>query len=501
MWKASHDWDAIRDCLQTMRAHFVHAAPQAVDTTSYISDRDGAMADEESHDNLWFRQGFCVAAAALADHLRLDLAELGGLYDQVIVTSTLPSTAPLLNIRPTTRSSVNVECGQLLLFVRKLGRSEANVLVAQGLKFAPLYHIRPRLANMMQIPLDAVGHRIESLRNFADTSVAEQTPKQGTYFVCFTLLSRSDAQFDVLVQQANRELLPDIQLAPRHLDSETIANLAYYNHWSVGNMIQHLRQKRSEESSAEVCSFLIQVTSSLLSLRHTVSGDWFSSLMFHASPIINRYGGPPDAAPTMIFALTRVLNGGRLKSQTDGFTFVPLDLLRLRTSFLPGSQSMTNFRAETRIEFASLANRLNIPSHDAHASRVSSSSACTLGTSTAPQADASQDDKTSSIGTSPSSRYEPAANKNDHISVARRLGDIPTCPPDNSRRNAHSASGKKNEAGRAQAIELEHFSSGMRAMTRASSQQSDRDCTYVDALLRLALTHRFLIPAEAKLAL
>ena len=338
-----------------MRRVEPHTRPgTAYSIETFSTDEESVSYDDQT---LLFREGFCIAAADLADRLHIELPQLGVLYDRITGTGSLGAATKKMaqqNDAASIASSAFLEKGQLLFFTRKLSREDSERFISTGYRFAPSNRVEAMIGRMMQIPHLAVAPQIKGLLEYAtETNNNASQVKQGTYLTCFAALGRLSRHFDVLVPRTHQDQLPDMQLTPQHLSPLQLNFLKQYDGWSAGRMVTDLKQKRSREQhvQAEERGFILLLINSLASLAHQISEEWFTDLIFNARPIVITYGRG-STSPAMILGLTKLLNihQGMVK-QPDRLTFVPLDFFRVRSAFYPGCGEISAFRSATHAEF------------------------------------------------------------------------------------------------------------------------------------------------------
>ncbi|KAF2153040.1 hypothetical protein K461DRAFT_320760 [Myriangium duriaei CBS 260.36] len=370
IWKVSNDWGSVSELIPKMRSHLRRLSPESrVVSRPLTAASMESSYDEESYtdETLLFREGFCVAAADLADRMHIKLNQLGNMYDRVTGTGVISSgkvdrklsQSDAASIASTSRA---FEKGQILFFTRVLSQPDIDSFTASGYRLAPPNRVEAMIAKTMQIPIQFVASEIKSLQEYAQDINAPLVVKQGTYLTCFAALGRVSRTFDVLVSKAHQNQLPDMQLTPEHLSSAQIGFLQQYEAWTAGDMVADLKQKRAREQliPAEVRGFVLLLINSLSALAHQVSEEWFNDLIFSATPIVAHYGQSSSSGTAMIFGLTKLLDIHHgMINLSDRLTFVPLDFFRVRSAFYPGCPDAAKFRSAVHADFANYLGRLN----------------------------------------------------------------------------------------------------------------------------------------------
>jgi len=375
IWKASNDWGSVKDLIPRMKSHLRRHGSlgrQLSRPSTAGSFESRTSFEEEGLENqtLLFREGFCVATADLAERLTMSVEDIGTLFDRIIGTGVVAPTAAAARklsqsdaVSISSHTTSHLERGQLLFFTRRLNNEDVEKFAAAGYRFAPPNRVEAMIARTMQLPIASVAGHIKSLHDYATNSTAATLLKQGTYLTCFAALGRVNRHFDVLVSNAHRDQLPDMQLTPQHLNADQLQFLKQYDGWSAGRMVQDLKQKRAREQhlQSDERGFVLLLINSLSSLSHQISEEWFIDLIFNAKPIVASYNNGvygANAAPAMIFGLTKLLDihQGMVK-QPDRLAFVSLDFYRVRTSFYPGSSEIHKFRSSVHTELAPVLTR------------------------------------------------------------------------------------------------------------------------------------------------
>lgn len=370
IWKVANDWGSVSDLIPRMRSHL-----RRVDPGSQMNSRPLTAAsrvssfDEESFsdETLLFREGFCVAAADLADRMRIKLNDLGTLYDRVTGTGVVPSSTVHRKLSQHDAASIAssshaFEKGQILFFTRMLSQEDIDQFIASGYRLAPPARVEAMIAKTMQIPLQFVAPHIKSLQEYSQQINAPLAAKQGTYLTCFAALGRISRQFDVLVSKSNQAQLPDMQITPDHLNPVQLNFLKQYDSWTAGDIVADLKQKRSREQliQADLRGFVLLLINAMSALAHQISEEWFNDLIFNAVPVVSHYGQSSNTGTAMIFGLTKLLDIHQgMAKQVDRLTFVPLEFFRVRAAFYPGCPDTAKFRSAVHAEFANYLGRTN----------------------------------------------------------------------------------------------------------------------------------------------
>jgi hypothetical protein len=345
-----------------MRAHLERTDHYAGHTTE-TSSRNSVY-DEKSYEDttILFREGYCVAAADLAAQLQSPLEQLGPLYDQVLGTGLLTAynsgIKTLDNGR--TQQSTIFEKGQLLFYARRLTASDLDHYTAIGFRFAPFNRVENVLAKTMQLPIGLLGIQMRRVQDFAYKTSVPSPPKQGTFFVCLAALARVRDSFQLLVPIERQDELPEVQIAPYHLNSQQIDHLKRYNNWTAEKMIaqiQKVEQDWSTEENDEERSFIAMLRTALASLATKVGERWLMDLVFCVDPITLRYGAckAQKDGMTMVFGFTKLMDIHQAARRLPaGLALANWDLVRMRQHYYPGCNDQGRIRREVHAEFGPL---------------------------------------------------------------------------------------------------------------------------------------------------
>lgn len=361
IWKVSHDWESVADLIPKMRSHLRRHNPYAGKVSSASST--SSLYDEESYSDstVLFREGYCVAASDLAEHIHGSLDNLGALYDQVVGTGLLPShrKGMLPHNGASTTSSAVFEKGQLLFFTRQLKPDEADHFSSAGFRFAPFNRVEAIIAKSTQIPTDALNVQMARLREFARRTSSPPPPKQGVYLVCLAALARVRSSFLVLVQNNRQDELPDVQLSPEQLTPYQMDYLRNYDGWTAERFVKMIEWKDRNRRTLpnEEKDFVMLLRNALAELAETLGEEWFFDLQFGAQPTYMRYGATKaqSSARTAVYGFTRLLDIHHCGlKKPERLALVNWDFVKLRQLYYPGCNDHGKMRHEVHAEFGPL---------------------------------------------------------------------------------------------------------------------------------------------------
>ncbi|GAB7355008.1 hypothetical protein MBLNU459_g5616t1 [Dothideomycetes sp. NU459] len=366
IWKASHDWDSVADLIPKMRRHLrQHDSFAAKQLPS--SATSSLYCDESYKDStVLFREGYCIAAADLAERLCSSVDQLGALYDQVIGTGILPTVGKgRISVDAENISSSNtIERGQLMLFTRKLRSEETYRFSAAGFRFAPLNRVGGMIAKTMQVPTSHITVQMEQIHEYAQRTSVPLPQKRGVYLVCLAALARIRSSFLVLVQRDRQEDLPDVQLSPKELTPYQMSYLESYDGWLAEHFIQNIgwKFKNRHLLANEERMFVLSLRDALAALAARLGDEWFLDLVFSSQPIRMRYGASKvhATAQTTLFGFTRLvdIHQGALK-HPEQLVLANWDFVRLRQVYYPGCNDHGKMRHEVHAEFGPLLEKHN----------------------------------------------------------------------------------------------------------------------------------------------
>lgn len=351
-----------------MRAHLRRHDPSSSKATPSASSSSSLHDEESCNDSsVLFREGYCIAAADLAERLHSSLDQLGALYDQVLGTGLLPTLRK--SSRSADGSSLNpsniFEKGQLLLFTRKLRPEETGRFTAAGFRFAPFNRVESTIARTMQVPVSHVIAQLGRLHEYAQRTSVPPLPKQGVFLVCLAALARVRSTFLVLVQKDRQEELPDAQLTPKDLTPYQMSYLNYYDGWLAEKFIQTIEWKDKNRHTLpnEEKAFVLMLRNALASLGETLGEEWFLDLVFSSQPIYMRYGASKAqaTAQTTVFGFTRLvdIHQGAHK-YPEKLALANWEFVKLRQIYYPGCNDHGRMRHEVHTEFGPLLEKHDV---------------------------------------------------------------------------------------------------------------------------------------------
>lgn len=189
---------------------------------------------------------FSLAAASLASKLRVTLADVGVLWDEIFATgrthegrdaypekSLASSARQVLKMTDSDSMAEKAEVsrleygrGSLMVLVQHVHtRHLGEQLESIGYRFAELDQVVGIMRSSMQIQTPDLGLR---LRQMAGLPESETTLTPGVHVGAFAIRARVDhSGFDVMVRKSSRDLLPTVPLPMEQLEQQ---QLGYLNH-------------------------------------------------------------------------------------------------------------------------------------------------------------------------------------------------------------------------------------------------------------------------------
>lgn len=322
-----------------------------------------AVYDEESYydSTVSFREGYCVAAVDLAENLQVGLDQLGTLYDRVLGTGLLTANGYQIPENGDPQPSI-YEKGQLLFFTRKVRPAEVEHYFTAGFRFAPPGRVEGTIANTMQIPVYVLGNELRHVCDYANRTSGHQSPKEGTFFVCFAALARVRSTFQVLVPHDKREQLPDVCVTSYILNSWQMDYLRRFDGWTAEKFMHLIRMEKDHGNinMNEEKSFVMLLWNALNSLADRLGENWFPDLVFSAEPLLMRYGAnkAQREGMTVVFGFTKLVDIHQSVFKLPlGLTLTNWDFLRVRQNYYPGCKDQGRIRHEVHTEFGSYFTR------------------------------------------------------------------------------------------------------------------------------------------------
>jgi len=374
IYRASHNWSSIIRWLPNMRRHLqsVHFLNDPSGTKNASVDSSLFEVSSEVEDySIIFREGFCVAAASIAQGLKTSVTEMGTLYTEVMMTGTLNLSAltgrkTFLNRLNPGRSGLirDVEAnmgvdifgkGQLLLLVHQCDKKETAKLLTDGYRFAPVDKIAEHLARSMRVPLGYLTGHLYALQQQARQ---ETDVPHGTMLGCFALRAGvSRRTWEVLVKKDMPYRLPWVQSSPNAMDASTAQLLAQLDGLSVANCLARITQRLEAPDELNI-GFWENFRTSIQNLGELVPESFFRQAIFSAKAlkITTLIPGSNQIATCDLLAFHIIpdIHSSTLKTTTLDLEYTPLSFLRCRQQVLEGAMQNATFERKVHHEFASI---------------------------------------------------------------------------------------------------------------------------------------------------
>lgn len=374
IYRASHNWNSIVRWLPKMRRHLqsVHFLNDSVGIKNPSVDSSLFEISPEVEDySIIFREGFCCAAASIAQVLKTSVTEMGTLYTEVMMTGTLNLSAltgrkSFFNRLNPGRSGLirDVEAnmgvdifgkGQLLLLVHQCDKKETAKLLTDGYRFAPVDKIAEHLARSMRVPL---GYLTQHLYSLQQQAKQETDVPHGTMLGCFALRAGvSRRTWEVLVKKDMPYRLPWVQLSPNTMDASTAQLLAQLDGLSVSNCFTRIAQRLESPEELNI-GFWENFVAKIQDLGDIVPEAFFRQAIFSAKAlkITTLIPGSNQIATCDLVAFHIIpdIHSSTLKTTTIDLEYTPLSFLRCRQQVLEGAMQNATFERKVHHEFASV---------------------------------------------------------------------------------------------------------------------------------------------------
>ena len=320
--------------------------------------------DETEDYSQTFKQLFCVAAYDLASTIQEPFENLGVLYDEIMSTGTLRQrkTAQLFS-KSTSRHHVQGDLeqasgptmtfgrGQLLFVVRRTNKLEAAHLQANGYRFATVPNIIDHLARSMQVTLEELRPRLDSMRDYvAKPSILEP----GVHLACFALRPLFQRGFDILVRKSAKNLLPTIQLPVSELQRWHTDFISRMDNWTVAACLERLR-KLSEISAPDERQFIDQLHDGIVALADQVKYPFFLEARLTARPLrapCRGLEGTMSAGQATIIAFRVMTDVHQSRSPNHQVEFTPSRFFLCQQHVYPDAPDHAIFARRIHREFA-----------------------------------------------------------------------------------------------------------------------------------------------------
>ena len=229
IFRASFNWDAIRNLVPGMRNHL-----------------KGNVSSEAADYSVLFREMFCVAAKRLSDSMCLPFENMGILHDRIIETGNAPSTRSISPDAP------RFGKGQFLFLVKHASRAETEHFLASGYRFGEPNFVLASVARAMQVDRNYIEEELGLMRQYR----GPQTVFQPGVHVGFCDMRPNLARgFNIVVKKEQSHAIPSSELNLSSLDTEQKGCVAEAAGQTVRSIVSELSGDTDMKRSAKVQLF------------------------------------------------------------------------------------------------------------------------------------------------------------------------------------------------------------------------------------------------------
>ncbi|KAL8397552.1 hypothetical protein RB594_004311 [Gaeumannomyces avenae] len=370
MFRVSRNWSCVNPLLEDMSSHLAKLSGGSKRGLRLSSNRHEPI---ENYDTT-VRQLFCTAAGTLAASLKLNLEQVGILWDDVLVTGGLEQSkknafrwnssdqldaddifghgagsAPDPGLAEKgSRSWVetgNDGRGSLLFLVRKANTSaDEEALEAVGYRFAELHQVSSLIGTRMRIRTPDLEGK---LRDMAANAQQKAMLEPGLHIGLFGVRAQSVVfAFDVLARKGARNLLPSVAMELDKLEKWHMDYIEQLDRMSINAMLHVLesggRGKGAETGEdTETAVFARKLSDTLTALRTWLDDSTLAEAVATSKVVqVPCSGSSPEGGvgqtATMI-ALRVVIPVSHRLAENSRCELVPLGLFRAHQMAYKGS--------------------------------------------------------------------------------------------------------------------------------------------------------------------
>ncbi|KAM3462833.1 hypothetical protein NHJ6243_003839 [Beauveria neobassiana] len=306
-YRASRNWASISNLITRMVAHVGQLARQRYSSSVKLMQEDGSPIPQY---DVVCCELFSIAAASLASKLRVNLADVGVLWDEIFATGRTQGSnpqpveerAPTPPARHSSKMADSDSLAEKAEVTRiEYGRGSLMVLVQHvptrhvgeqlesiGYRFAELDQVVGIMRASMQIKTPDLGLR---LRQMAALNESETALAPGVHVGAFAIRARVDhTGFDVLVRRRSRDMLPTVPLPMEHLEQRHIGYLNHLQNQTMTVVTDRLAAAVSEHT--DIGTFASTLLEGITELRSTFEDDGtFDNAILMQQPIKIPYYG------------------------------------------------------------------------------------------------------------------------------------------------------------------------------------------------------------------
>lgn len=379
-YRASRNWNSIANLIECMAHHIASLVRvKGSDRTNFrLIEDDGNPIDDY---NTVCCELFSLAASALASKLRMNLLDIGELWDEILVTGRTFMGATSSEASSSPRSSRQVTSakhasklvdssedlaekglpvelqygrGSLMVLVKHIrSRHTVEQLESVGYRFAELDQVVAIMRSSMQIKTPDLGMRLRQM-----SAVSEQDTKltPGVHVGVFGIRARVDHRgFDVLVRRNARHMLPSAPLPMERLESRHITYLNHMQNQSMATVVERLTTMVSR--SADMTKFAACLLEAIRELRETFEdGNLFDDAVLMQQVIRVPYSsgdGDSVSLTCSLIAFQLVLPIHSV-AHVPKCTFIPLRFFKVRQMAMEGSPHHLDFSHAVHREMSSV---------------------------------------------------------------------------------------------------------------------------------------------------
>lgn len=347
LFQASRNWPSISTLLDKMHHHLANLPHQRRSRRTEIElvDHEGHIID--NYDTI-FCELFCVAAAALSQHMHEDLVDAGVLWDEILATGGPPTTGSLSELSATTSAysrgsepslkqdpdsmaergmtlSRRGGHGHLMFLVRKVDSSHVEHLTASGYCFAEPRQVAHIIGSKMQIRTTRLEQKLRGMERYARGTMLDPGVHLGLFAVRTHVHQMG---FDVLVRRQARNLLPSLELPLDRLEASHAEFLRTLDGMTITLLLRQL--ERTSDIPARDASFAVLLHDAIRNLRASVQDPAFDAAKLLAQvvqvPCAPRTNGTRPSTCSMI--VLSIMIPIHIRVDAPAHEFVPLQFFK-----------------------------------------------------------------------------------------------------------------------------------------------------------------------------
>ncbi|XWW98907.1 hypothetical protein V2A60_006911 [Cordyceps javanica] len=348
-YRASRNWASVSNLVTRMAAHVAQLAYQRYSSSVKLMQEDGSPIPDY---DVVCCELFTVAAASLAAKLRVSLADVGVLWDEIFATGRTRQGPEAYNTEdkspeaPGKHASKMTDSDSLAekaeISRLEYGRGSLMVLVQHartrhvseqlesvGYRFAELDQVVGIMRSSMQIKTPDLGLRLRQMAALPDNETALAP---GVHVGAFAIRARVDhTGFDVLVRRRARDLLPTVPLPMQQLEHRHIGYLNHLQNQTMAVVTDRLASSVSQHS--DLGKFAATLLEGIKELRSTFEDDGtFDNALLMQQPIkVPYYGRDREStslhATVIMFQLVLPIHN---VVHIPKCTFIPLRFFKIK---------------------------------------------------------------------------------------------------------------------------------------------------------------------------